>query len=296
MNEKLVSVRGCDIGRTVNVEALARELNDHPNGGFLFISKYENAEGVVTDQYLRLCPTNEQNGAGYIAAKAHDLELVTAAINAIRSGNLPSFGGGIRVKRGAKFALDGHKNYLGPKRPVEVSANTRNFCTDILMQDYPVASNDPRVLAALLDIQRSITEPRQDGQANYVGEGGKGLFSLDGSECFYIREVYHHFSCESKDENGNVISGYKPRTQTEPAAIKDAIGKALGLRRDKYRAFKLRPGGFDKLCVAKKVITMDGGADQFSVIDIPEMAKEWLGVKISAEHRDNLRGYVEAMT
>ena len=293
MKEKLVAVKGSDIGRTVDISALAAELNDHPNGGFIFISKYESAEGVVTDQYLRLCPTNEQNGAGYVAAKAHDLELVNAAIDAIHSGKNPSFGSKLRIRRGAKLAAFGHKDFIAGGPAVEVSANTKKNCTGILQLDYSVESNSPLILAALLDIQRSIVAPRQTGLADY-GTEGKGLFSLDkdGVQSFYIREVYHHFSCESKDENGVVIAGYKEKTQTEPAAIKDAIGKALNLRRDKYRAFKLRPGGFDRLCMAKTIITMDGRGDEFSVIDIPELARDWLGVSVSAEQRDSLREQV----
>lgn len=295
MSNKMVAIKGSDIGRTIDISALAEELNNHPNGGFVFISRYLNLDGEMTDQWLRLCSTNEQRGAGYISAKASDLDKINLAIEDLRTGIVPVWGESLTIKRGAKFAEVGHDAYIDDKHPVEVSANTRKNCSGIMQLNYSVSWTDPRIMEALLDIQRSIVAPRQTGLADYSGEGSKGLFSLekDGTTSFYLREVYHHFSCESKDENGNIISGYRQKTKTEPSAIKDAIGKALGLRRDKYRSFKLTPDRFDTIHIAKKVLTMDGRAGEFSVID-PATAKDWLGVSIPEDELDALLAQINS--
>lgn len=285
----MVQIKGSDIGRTVDIRALAEELNNHPNGGFVFISKYENKDGVITDQCLRLCPTNEQRGNGYISAKASDLAKVEGAIADLEAGRVPFFGASLRIRRNAKFATAGHKT---AKEGEEVSANTKN---NAVMRglDYPIASTDIRVMEALQDIRRSIVAPRETGLADYQGEGEKGLYSLgDGGQIrFYLREVYSQFSCESRDENGVVISGYKEKTTGEPVAIKDAIGKALKLRRDKYRTFILAPEKFDTISIAKRVITMDGGAGEFSILS-NEGAKDWLGVSVPEEDKDALCAFL----
>jgi hypothetical protein len=282
----MVTVKGSDIGRTVNIEQLAGELNSHPNGGFIHIAGYEDNKGVVTNQWLRLCPTSEQKGAGYISAKASDLKAVQSCIEALKAGEVPTFGDSLRIRRGAKLATAGHKT---AKVGEEVSGQTKKFCTSILTQDYPIPANDERIMTALLDIERSILNPSDKGQADYQGEGDKGLFSLDndGVPTFYLREVYSHYSCEALDENGKVISGYKEKTTGEPKAIKDALGKALGLRRSKYRTFVLSPNRFDHISIAKKVITMDGGAGEFSVID-PDMAKSFLGASMPSGEVEDL--------
>jgi hypothetical protein len=289
-----IAIKGSDIGTTVDIETLASELNNHPNGGFVFISKYLSNEGVLTDQWIRLCPTSEQRGAGYAGAKASDLAKIEACIEAIEAGDIPSFGDSLRIRRGAKFAISGHKDFSATK-PVEVSANTKKFCTSIMQLDYPIPFNDQRVITALVDIQRSITNPSQTGQADYQGEGDKGLFTLDkeGRTSFYLRECYAHYSCESKDENGVVLAGYKEKTTTEAKAVKDAIGKALELRRDKYRTFKLSPEKFDSLSIAKKVITMDGANGEFSVVS-PETAKDWLGVAVDDSEIASLLADIQA--
>lgn len=289
-----IAIKGSDIGRTVDIRALAEELNNHPNGGFVFISKYLSNEGVLTDQWIRLCPTSEQNGAGYAGAKASDLAKIRACIEAIEGGDIPAFGETLRIRRGAKFAIKGHKDFDASK-PVEVSANTKNFCTGILELDYSLPYNDLRVLTALQDIERSIVEPSQTGRADYQSEGEKGLYTLgEGREtAFYLRECYAHFSCESKDENGVVLAGYKQKTTGEHVAVKNAIAKALDLRRDKYRTFKLSPEKFDRLCIAKKVITMDGANGEFSVVS-PETAKDWLGVAVDDSEIASLLADIQA--
>ena len=285
----MVKIKGSDIGRTVDIRALAEELNNHPNGGFVFISKYEDKDGVITDQCLRLCPTNEQRGNGYISAKASDLAKVEGAIADLEAGRVPFFGSSLRIRRSAKFATAGHKT---AKEGEEVSANTKNNA-QMRRLDYPIQSTDIRVMEALQDIRRSIVAPRETGLADYQSEGEKGLYSLGdgGSVRFYLREVYKQFSCESKDENGAVISGYKEKTTGEPVAIKDAIGKALKLRRDKYRTFILAPEKFDTISIAKRVLTMDGGAGEFSLVN-PETAKDWLGASVSDEDKDALCAFL----
>lgn len=287
-----IAIKGSDIGKTVDIATLAMELNNHPNGGFVFIGKYLSNEGVLTDQWVRLCPTSEQNGAGYAGAKASDLAKIEACIEAIESGEIPSFGDTLHIRRSAKFATAGHKT---AKAGEEVSANTKNFCTPIMALAYSVAFNDLRVLNALQDIQRSIVNPSQEGRANYASEGEKGLYTLGegGATCFYLRECYAHFSCESKDENGVVLAGYKEKTTGEHVAVKNAIAKALDLRRDKYRTFKLSPEKFDRLCIAKKVITMDGANGEFSVVS-PETAKDWLGVAVDDSEIASLLADIQA--
>lgn len=287
-----IAIKGSDIGRTVDIATLATELNNHPNGGFVFISKYLSNEGVLTDQWIRLCPTSEQGGNGYAKAKESDLAKINACIEAIESGDIPAFGETLRIRRSAKFAIAGHKT---AKAGEEVSANTKNFCTGIMGLDYTIPFNDLRVLIALQDIQRSIVSPSQTGRADYQSEGEKGLYTLGegGATCFYLRECYAHYSCESKDENGVVLAGYKEKTTTEAKAVKDAIGKALELRRDKYRTFKLSPEKFDSLSIAKKVITMDGANGEFSVVS-PETAKDWLGVAVDDSEIASLLADIQA--
>lgn len=286
----MLTIKGSDIGRTVDIEGLARELNDHPNGGFVFISKYENKDGAVTDQWLRLCPTSEQGGNGYAKAKAEDLRKVEQAIDDILLGLTPVFGSTLRIQRSAKVATAGHKT---AKVGEEVSANTKNFC-QVLRMDYPIQSGDIRVMEALRDIQRSIVAPSEAGRADYQAEGDKGLYTLegDGQVRFYLREVYSHFSKLSVDEQGNIIAGYPEKMTGEAVAIKNAIGKALKLRRDKYRTFCLAGDRFDSIHIAKKVITMDGGA--FSVIN-PETAREWLGVSVDEAEAEELLADIRAL-
>lgn len=281
-------VKGSDIGTTIDVASLSEILNDHPNGGYVYIAKYEDNDGAVTNQTLRLCPTSEQRGAGYISAKVSDLQKVNSAILTIQAGEDP-FKNPIRIKRSAKFATSDHKDYRGENNPVEVAPQTKKACV-LMNLDYPIPFSDSRILTALLDIKRSIVAPRET-TTDYQQEGEKGLFTLDqnGGISLYLREVYQVSSELAKDENGEIISGYKTKCTSEPVAIKKAIGKALNLRRDSYRAFKLAVGKFESIRIAKKVLTMDN-ENEVAVID-PETARDWLGIEVPDEIKAELQAY-----
>ena len=66
------------------------------------------------------------------------------------------------------------------------------------------------------------------------------------------------------------------------------------MRRDKYRTFCLASDKFDSIHIAKRVITMDGGAGEFSVIS-PETARDWLGVGVDEDEAEGVLADIRAL-
>ena len=234
---------------TENIRDIVEALSSQPNGGFLYVSRYQAEDGSVTDKTLRLCHANEKSGAGYQAAKAEDLKKIEGAIS-----DQSILGETIQIRRTAKFAASGHKAFESGKQ-VEVAPQTKKHCVTLDL-DYCIPYGNSKVQEALHEMKQSIINPRKTG-ADYKQETQKGIYSLeteDGNLRLYLREIYVVSSELSLDENGDIISGYPRKCQGEKTVIKNEIAKALGLRRNKYRSLILEEGKFDEIRVAGNVL------------------------------------------
>lgn len=272
-------------------------FNSLTPGSFIFIKRYCDQHGRVTDRLVRF-------GIVYPNVKAASLRLVEAALG-LESADIASvvvhrhadIGGGVLADTARTYAVnrDLWPYAIRSLRGFPMSSDVRKRVVERDGEKFSVAEVVEGALAdlhpgiprtevhdtvffaeAMLGVREGIVNPQQR-QSNYTAEG-RSLYSHADELNLTIRDVLS-VGCElSRDESGAPIcEGHYPerqKEQNEVSAIKDAIKGMLPI--GNYREFKLKWSSFESISAGGQTVMMECGIPTAIYIGMPELCGDLL--------------------